>query len=302
MSRSIRIIFPCGPIDENKLVKGVKILEQKGFRVSYKLPKGDSRWPFTSAPLKERLAELTDALLDSEVDYLLAARGGYGASDLLPHLAWHQFEDIKPKLIIGFSDVSALQCGFYRKLGWKALHAPMPATGLWQEGKDQEVKRLIDLLEAKTTSGSITLLETGQNSQTFQGELFGGCLSVLTNLIGTPYGPGHLAGKILFFEDISENPARLIRYWNQWIQSGLLEGVNAVVFGKFSDLGSENEAYQGLLRDELSQRTDCSVYFSEDFGHQSPNEPLMIGGQAKISERKLTWNDPGEKTDEQTRT
>ena len=112
---------------------------------------------------------------------------------------------------------------------------------------------------------------------------------MLSSLVGTPNLPSDLSGHILFFEDTGESAPRLLRYWRQWLDSGLLKGVSAVVFGRFTEMGSMTEADSWAVT-ELAARTPCPVFSSRDFGHVTPNLPLAIGAQAEIRHDRLLWN------------
>ena len=80
-----------------------------------------------------------------------------------------------------------------------------------------------------------------------------------------------------------------MRYWNQWLQSGLLEGVQAVVFGNFTECGVESGDVDAHIYREFAARSKCPVFVSAAFGHVSPNTPLMIGAEATISNSTLSW-------------
>jgi muramoyltetrapeptide carboxypeptidase len=163
----------------------------------------------------------------------------------------------------------------------------MPGSPLWGNGPD--VDQLTSyLLTGRPWRGVISVSQLKKETkEACRGVLFGGCMSVLTNLIGTAYLPTSFAGHILFFEDTRESGSRLLRCWRQWLDCGLLEGVVAVVFGCFSDTGAN--ASKDWLGNEMAQRTPCPVFASEDFGHVSPNMPLCLGANAQISGGSLTW-------------
>jgi muramoyltetrapeptide carboxypeptidase len=153
---------------------------------------------------------------------------------------------------------------------------------------------LLALIAGRTTGGEITLepVPKGAPSGKILGTLFGGCYSVLTNLIGTPYLPKSLRGHILFFEDLDEHPARLMRHWNQWLQSGLLEGVQAVVIGNLLKLGQNIPDNAEYVFEEWARRCPAPLFKSNAFGHLSPNFPLGIGAAAEISSERnwsLKW-------------
>ena len=270
-------------------------LELAGFEPTEDIICADPDWKFTAGSVSDRLNSLIRALEDPKTTVVQCARGGYGASDLLPLIPWARLKKLPPKLIVGFSDVSALHGAFYKKLGWLALHAPMPATELWGLNGQADVAKSLELMAGKVLGHEITIdsIEKARSSlktKSLSGTLFGGCLSVLTNLIGTPYLPKSFKDHILFFEDTGENPGRIMRMWNQWEQAGLFKGVRAIVLGHFRDLGESPLSDMNALVRELHRRFPrIPIFLSQDFGHKSPNEPLGIGSKAVIKDGKLTW-------------
>ena len=284
----IHVLEPSGPPESDVLDRNLRAIRQQGFEVDYTPCSADAKTRLEIQGIEIRLGALQSAL-DSNSRYLLSARGGYGASELLSRLDWDALAKEVPRVLIGFSDVSALQSALYARLRWPSLHAPMPGSSLWQGGED--VRALLDLLRSdRPWAGSINLAPVSKTPELkCQGCLFGGCLSVLSNLVGTPDLPSDLSGHILFFEDTGESAPRLLRYWRQWLDSGLLKGVSAVVFGRFTEMGSMTEADSWAVT-ELAARTPCPVFSSRDFGHVTPNLPLAIGAQAEIRHDRLLWN------------
>ena len=284
----IHVLEPSGPPESDVLDRNLRAIRQQGFEVDYTPCSADAKTRLEIQGIEIRLGALQSAL-DSNSRYLLSARGGYGASELLSRLDWDALTKEVPRVLIGFSDVSALQSALYARLKWPSLHAPMPGSSLWQGGED--VRALLDLLRSdRPWTGSIDLAPVSNTPELkCQGRLFGGCLSVLSNLVGTPNLPSDLSGHILFFEDTGESAPRLLRYWRQWLDSGLLKGVSAVVFGRFTEMGSMTEADSWAVT-ELAARTPCPVFSSRDFGHVTPNLPLAIGAQAEIRHDQLLWN------------
>ena len=284
----IHVLEPSGPPESDVLDRNLRAIRQQGFEVDYTPCSADAKTRLEIQGIEIRLGALQSAL-DSNSRYLLSARGGYGASELLSRLDWDALTKEVPRVLIGFSDISALQSALYARLKWPSLHAPMPGSSLWQGGED--VRALLDLLRSdRPWTGSIDVAPVSRTPELkCQGRLYGGCLSVLSNLVGTPNLPSDLSGHILFFEDTGESAPRLLRYWRQWLDSGLLKGVSAVVFGRFTEMGSMTEADSWAVT-ELAARTPCPVFSSRDFGHVTPNLPLAIGAQAEIRHDQLLWN------------
>lgn len=290
--RTIRIIKASSPDREGLLNSRIAELTQAGFKILFDEITPDPDWSWTAGSVESRSKALNNALLEQDSDAVMWARGGYGASDLLDLVPWSQLTQAKPKPIIGFSDVCAVQAALYTKSNRISIHGPMPATVTWKKAGTTDVDTLIDLLKGRIGSGRISVSSIGKNTKTVQGRLFGGCLSVLTSLIGTPYLPRSLKDHILYFEDIGENPGRIIRMLNQWQQSGLLNGVTALLLGHFSQLGGDLPDSAPGLMGEISKRYGLPTFTSKDFGHISPNHPIVMGALGEIKGDDLTWHLP----------
>ena len=292
-NKLIKVIEPCGPPVTELLDRHLSLLRKAGLDVSYESLGLSTLSRLEEAGVLARSAQMSAALQSDEVGIILSARGGYGASDLLSRIEWERVARSKRKCLIGFSDVTALQSGLFTVLGWPSLHAPMPGSPLWQN--DVTVTNLIDLLSTGwggPWSGDLKLSPVeGSKPMTgpIAGQLFGGCLSVLSNLIGTRYLPQRFSRHILFFEDTGETAPRILRDWRQWLDAGLLTGVRAVVFGQFTECFSEPTEARWLLA-ELAERTPCPIFASADFGHIENNAPLGIGAEATIDENELKWH------------
>ena len=284
---SIHVFEPCGPPEDDVLERNLQALRTAGFEVDYTPLQTDVRGRLEGDGVRKRLEEVQSALKSAH-RYLLSARGGYGASELMSQLDWQSLAQNPAKVLIGFSDVGALQSAIFARLGWPSLHAPMPGSPLWQGGTD--IVELTDLLRSDLPwTGEFEVAQVGATTDIeCQGVLFGGCLSVLSNLVGTPNLPSDLSGHILFFEDTGESAPRLLRYWRQWLDSGLLKGVTAVVFGRFTNMGSAVGAETWVLG-ELAVRTPCPVFSSREFGHVTPNRPIALGAKAKVKDNRLRW-------------
>ena len=287
---SVRLIYPSSGEEEGKVQKRIVALQKLGCTVFYDENPRDIFWPQTASTIDHRAQTLVNALCEQESDVIMAARGGYGASDLLPSMPWTILKNIKPKWFVGFSDISALHCGFYTKLGWKTLmHGSFDGEEGWEKRAD--FHKLFALLQGRERDVRLQLDGAwhfdAPNTER-EGLLFGGCLSVLTNLIGTPYGPQNLADHILFLEDLNETPAKLMRQWNQWIQSGLLEGVQAVVIGDLQNTYSPLS--QQEIKKEFFRRSGLPVYSTSAFGHGKSNVPLLEGARARIIGSEIRWS------------
>ena len=287
MPKIIRIIRPASRETDSPLEKNINYLEQNGFVVRYDDIKPDPEWHYTAGSVETRAQALTNALLEKDVDIIWAARGGYGCSDLLHLLPWPLLRSIARKRIIGFSDCSALLSAFYQKLGWRGIHAPMPGSHLWgKDGNYSDIDMLIQLIKQQSPDCELPLQHLTPHKSA-QGWLFGGTLSVLSNLIGTPFFPTDLNGALVFLEDVSETPPRIIRMFNQWRHSGALKRVNGIILGHFKDCAKSDADTQKYIYEEIAKRSPVPVWQTNLFGHISPNYPLKIAAAAEIHEDRL---------------
>ncbi len=292
----IRIISPSGRFDHSLLLARLEVLRQK-FNVSYHKLEPDPSWPFLAGSFQDRLAQLSEALLADDVDVILGARGGFGASDLLPHLPWGELKKVKPKVVIGFSDITALQSALFSQLGWPHIHGPMPGTKLWDEAGGEDVEALVRLMEGRGEPMNIPLVPLGGHGiPSLEGWSYGGCLSVLTNLIGTPYFPRTLYGSLLYWEDIGEHPARILRFINQWTQSKALDGVKGIILGRFADCEVKGQFTEDQMKAEIASRLRIPVWLTPLFGHCAPNWPMPVGYPLRIERQSLSWKLPPQTT------
>ena len=288
LSTMLTVLEPSSAPESAVLESNLAVLRQAGIRVRYQrypLDAGDRQ---AQVGVNTRGQILSSALSDPESVYVLAARGGYGASDLLRHLDWSALSSLPKTVVVGFSDISALQVALYARLGWPAIHGPMPGSSLWTNGPDVDcLVRLLSSPRPWNSTISVSQFGSGSTGATVQGTLIGGCLSVLSALIGTLYFPATLQGHILFLEDTHESAERVLRFWNQWLDCGLVTDLAAVVVGRFTDLSGQHD--EEWLVTRLAERCTVPLFRSPDFGHISPNYPLMIGADARIIDGVLEW-------------
>ncbi|MBP6217361.1 MAG: LD-carboxypeptidase [Oligoflexales bacterium] len=305
---TIRLLFPASRAAE-PFSKKIEQLEGLGFKVLYEeLP--PSPWPYISSDLAARASALEEALLEEESQIILCGRGGYGSAEILPLLPWTRLKKRKPKLLVGFSDIVALHSALFTKLGWKGLHAPMPATALWPDSPQKtlefpkDIQVLLNILSAQTSSVKIAahrVSASGSRSSSIpqdlplQGTLFGGCLSILCSLMGTPYFPKSLKGSLIFLEDVHESPPQVLRSFHHLLQNPATKGVRAFIVGRLTEMNlPENTSLsESDVLMEMARHCPVPLFASPEFGHAFPNIPLMIGATGLIQNHQLQWDHLG---------
>lgn len=276
------VVAPSGPVDPERLARGVGVLEGLGFRVRV----SDAvarRAGYLAGPDQARLADLQGLLDDPSVRAVFCARGGYGSQRIVPHLDWTGLRRA-PKVVVGYSDATALLLAVVRAIG-TAVHGPMVAADLacgLDEPSRERLSRLLGDPEYRWEDS----LPTGVRPGRAAGRLLGGCLSVLAATAGTAHAPD-TRGAVLFLEDVNEQAYRLDRLLLQLRQSGMLDGVAGVVFGTLDGC----KPYEGVtpldvVRDHFAE-SPYPVAFGLPAGHSMAganvtNLALPLGVRVEI--------------------
>ncbi len=189
-----------------------------------------------------RLAQLYAAADNPDVQVVMALRGGYGMTRLLPHIDFERLAR-SGKLFVGFSDITALHMGLYAKTGALSYAGPMLAGDF---GAPEPVAFTLEQFWSCLAGPTHSVSEqaAGNPALDVSGTIWGGNLAMLVSLIGTAYFP-RIDGGILYLEDIAEHPFRVERMLLQLMQAGVLEGQQAVLLGDFSGykLGAMDNGY-----------------------------------------------------------
>jgi muramoyltetrapeptide carboxypeptidase len=281
----IGVVAPAGPVAPEQLAELPALYARHGLRVKL-FPGCTQNMGYLAGDDSTRLADLHAALLDDEVAALHCLRGGYGAMRLLDAVD----EDLvrkKPKLLIGYSDITALHA-LWARVGLPSLHAPMPASDLIKPGRHADEQALFRLLRDGWHAGDVMAPDLDANARTdglhssgqAEGQLIGGNLSLVTALVGTPWAwdaSGGGAGAVLFLEDINEELYRVDRLLTQLRLAGVLNAVHGFVLGSFTEATSPSP----LLRQMLCG-LGKPVLGGWPSGHGTPNRPLPMGVRVRL--------------------
>ena len=270
----VHVIAPSSPFSTEDFERGIARLRER-FDVRFDA-NILAREGYFAGSDQRRAAELLAAMQDRSVQGIIAARGGYGATRLLDridplHLARH------PKLLVGFSDASALHA-VWALAGLGSLHASMVAA--MGRASDALVQRWLGAL-CGAEPPPLRGLETVAPGRA-RGVLRGGNLAVLTALIGTPYLPP-TKGCVLFFEDVGERPYRVDRMLTQWLHAGLLKDAAAILLGTFTACGPgpDGISVEDVLRERLGS-LGIPVLAGVPAGHVDDNLELPLGAMCEV--------------------
>ena len=201
---------------------------------------------YLSASDKDRAADFNAMAADRQIRAILAIRGGWGCARMLPFVDFGLMRT-NPKLVIGYSDITALHMAIQAKAGIVSLHAPV---GVSSWGSKSVASFRAVAFEGATPdyvnpdAGEDRLVQRKWRTQSIRGgkargRLLGGNLTVLSALVGTPYLPD-FTGAILFLEDIGEAQYRIDRMLTQLALSGMLAKLSGIIFGQCTDCDDKN--------------------------------------------------------------
>lgn len=227
----VHVVAPSGPVPQDRLDAGLAVLRNLVPGEISLAPNLTTRVGYFAGDDRARLAALQAALADPTIDAVVCARGGYGLTRLLPLLDPQRLA-AAPKLLLGFSDVTALLAWSLAQVGLASVHGPV-VTQLATIGVDDHER--LALLLAGEDPGALSA-ETGAilHGGVVEGPLFAGNLEVLRSLVGTRAFPD-LSGCILALEEVGERPYRIDRMLTQLLTSGVLRGVRGVAVGQLTN-------------------------------------------------------------------
>jgi muramoyltetrapeptide carboxypeptidase len=249
------------------------------------------RYGYLAGSDEARAADVMRFFQDDSVDGILAVRGGWGCARILPLLDYESIRE-HPKVLCGYSDITALIIAVYAKTGLVTFHGP-DGISTWNPFSVDCFKRLLFDAEALTLenppSATETLARTKDRIETIRpgiarGKLVGGNLSVLAGIVGSPYLPSW-KGSILFVEEIGEEIYRVDRMLTQLKLAGILSELSGFIFGKCVDCGP-GEGYGSLtlpevLRD-LILPLGVPAWYGAMIGHIEDKFTVPIGIEAEV--------------------
>jgi muramoyltetrapeptide carboxypeptidase len=284
---AIMFVAPAGPVDRERVEKSRQVFEKLGFRVI--VPKTLYRKSgYLAGTDDERADELNAAIRDPNVQAIFPCRGGYGLTRILDRIDYAAFRK-SPKVLIGFSDLTALHLAVARKAKVITFHGPMPQAALWRDDGDyawsaDSLWRAVLAAKYKGQMGyTIELPKDQPKPQRLvggkaTGRLVGGNLTLICATLGTPYAID-AKGKLLFLEDTGEAPYRVDRLFSQLRLAGILDDAAGVIVGSFDKTDADEVAK--VVR-QYCAGLKKPVIINFPVGHTSLNATLPHGALAEL--------------------
>lgn len=280
----LAVLAPASaPPDAERYRAGLAALRARGYRVE--APEHVPPFGYLAGPDAHRLDRLNEAIRRDDLDAILVARGGYGCHRLLPDIDYEAAR-ANPKLLVGYSDLTALQCALLARAGVPSLSGPMvaPDWSVMDEATEASFRRAVSgeapyAIENPDGEPLVTL-----RSGTAEGTLVAGNLAMFVALLGTPYLPS-LGGALLVLEDIGEAPYKIDRMLAQLDLAGVLPRLGGLVFGRFRGCAPPPGRPSLSLADVLhtyADRVPGPVAAGLDYGHFRPQVSVPFGVPARL--------------------
>ena len=279
------IVAPASSFRRDDFEAGCEVLRQLGYEPVY-----DSsifeRDLYFAGTAERRARELHEMFERDHVKAILCARGGYGSNDLLPLLDVKKIA-ARPKIFVGYSDLTSLSTYICDKVGMVTFHGPMVAKDFarldgvdlqsWQAAVEGQANWKLDF----GSESAVKTLRAGSA----EGTLYGGCLSMLAESLGTPYEI-QTKGTILFIEDLATKPYQIDRMLMHLKLAGKFSGVRGIIFGEMLDCAAPTGA--SFTLEEIAMRVvgdmNVPIVYGVRSGHVSRgNITLPMGVRVNLN-------------------
>ncbi|WP_017720608.1 S66 peptidase family protein [Kamptonema formosum] len=281
---TVGLVNPASFLDPEDVDIAKKELAQLGLNVKLAAHVRD-RYGYLGGRDADRAADINSMFADSSVRSLIAMRGGWGSSRILQRLDYDLIRR-QPKIIMGYSDITALVLAIYARSGVVTFHGPV-GTSSWNRFTLDWVKRILFSGEAVTLRNPwydlnyrVETLTAGRA----RGRLVGGNLSVLAGMVGSPYLPDW-QGAILFVEEIGEEVYRIDRMLTHLKLAGILDQISGFIFGQCRDCDPEEPDKSLSFRQMLSEHIKplgIPAWYGSMIGHMKDKFTVPVGALVEI--------------------
>lgn len=292
---TIGLITPAGVITEEQLKETIEKIEKLGFKTYY-LPSVLSQFGYFAGTDQERVDEIMHMFTNKEVDGIWCVRGGYGGIRMLDILNYKLIQE-NPKVLIGYSDVTALLNSIYERTGLVTFHGPVGISTFNDFSIDSLEKVIFKpksrykypyLREENTEENHEYDLYTIKEGKA-EGQLIGGNLSVLASMTGSEYEVD-FKDKIVFIEDIDEKVYSVDRWFTILLNGTNLKDAAGIVLGAFDNCSKNDEPTFTLkeIINQLLKPLNIPISYGLSFGHIANKFTIPVGIKVKFDAGKNT--------------
>lgn len=282
----VALISPSGPPDHKRMQQGAALLRNWGLAVVVGPHALDThQLDYLAGDDRSRAADLQNAWLDPSIDAVICARGGYGAQRIIEHLDFEAMRQVPPKILAGYSDITALHQAFATQLGITTLHAPMPACEpfLSSEASREHLHQMLfgtsagqELRPENLGLAPARRLVPGKA----RGDTVGGCLSLLSSEIGSPVRMPHAGNSLILLEDVDEKPYLIDSMLTQLLRAGWFDHAAGIIIGSWHDCGDPEEI-DHVVMDRLGP-LNIPMVADFGFGHGPVSLTIPLGVSAEL--------------------
>lgn len=290
---TIAITAPASPTTMGEIANTIKLFKNMGFNVVVgdTIKNQNLNFRYLSDDDSIRAAEFMDFVKNKDINAIICGRGGYGVMRTFPFLDFNEIKN-NPKIIVGFSDITALLNAINKKSNLVCFHGPVATTRFDSFTLANFTKVLFD--EQQFTKIENVFPEMININEGYaQGEITGGNLKMIISTLGTPYEID-ISNKILFLEEINEHPYEIDRMLTQLMLSNKLNNVKAVVFGKFDNANKRMpfHPYASFTIIEIIEQIlkpfNIPIVYNLPFGHTDLMLTLPFGVKCELNTNKKT--------------
>lgn len=294
---TIAIVAPAGPVEMEKVQAYAKMLKSAGYQVRMS-PTLDRRSGYLAGPDEQRIEELNAAIRDPAVRAIFPVRGGYGLTRIVDKIDYAALRE-HPKIVTGYSDLTALHLAIARHTRLITFHSPVPMSNLWNAldpkftfANQSFVSTIESIHYTREQIGYIVAMPENWKPAVLspgkaRGRLLGGNLTLIAATLGTEYAI-EPEGAILFIEDIEEAPYRVDRMLSQLRLAGVLDKISGLIIGDFSYKDGTEQAQMEAVFHDYFDRANIPVLWKFPLGHIPENTTLPHGALAELDADLLT--------------
>lgn len=301
---TIGIVTPASPMQLVKLERGIEYLKSLGYKVELGEHVYDS-YGYLAGNDNHRVNDLHYMFANPEIKAIISSRGGYGTPRLLDMVDYDLIAGY-PKIFVGYSDLTALQLAIWRHTRMVTFSGPMAAVEMGTGIDPFTEHHLWSLLCRDRVDGffpqvkktPLQIIRPGKA----RGILLGGCLSLISSVIGTIHQPD-FRRSILILEDVGEQPYRIDRYLCQLRSAGILHQVNGIILSQFVDCTEKKDeptlSLEEIFADFFST-LDVPVVANFLYGHLPKKFTIPLGVEIEVdtSIPKITLLEPAVRKEE----
>lgn len=293
----VRIVATAGRVDPTRIELGIRTIRAFGYHVSVGKHLYD-QWGYLAGHDHDRAQDLIDALQDHDVDAVFLARGGWGSSRLLPYLDKVSFDTSPAKILLGYSDITALHLYFQRRYNWVTFHGPVVEMD-WSMENGRDAFALLEGGHGPIGDGPLEPMNAWAAESLPEVQWIGGNLSLVAESLGTPYAV-NADNKVLYLEEVSEPVYRIDRMMTHLWLSGALANVRGVVFGEATRCVPPDNIVEYTAEHvvaDICQRAHVPLWWGLPAGHGPRKVTLPMGLPLAISEHRVWLHSPAVQVD-----